>query len=374
MAMWLTEYLEMACNRWYEEAQDGRFWLFSDALFGWVKHLKQEDLAEDDAEALDVFEAMLILRPALPVHDRAFKKAVRRLNTSGRDRGGCSTVVTRTDADGVRIVIQDSCEAAARSIPAVILAAAPEEPRGRKQVPIVSFGIPCGYRGAWTRWFRLVALGCSGLPGHKIIPPPRSSLVASPVASATTAPSFGAGPVIPAVSTVARVATAYRLPLAPPKPNALLQDPSTALGAEDEVGLERRVGCLRSLSAGLPTSILLVSMVDLLGSLANNLFTWEETHPVGDPDALEAVLQGWSRSGVKDQLWSLLKIHQQRQENHLRRVEKAGIWRDRGSGTCDPQDDGARAYATWYRDAIGSPQSGNSGGGNPNWGGGYYNE
>jgi len=32
-------------------------------------------------------------------------------------------------------------------------------------------------------------------------------------------------------------------------------------------------------------------MVDLLGSLSNYLFSWAETHPVGDPDALEEVLQ-----------------------------------------------------------------------------------
>jgi len=40
MAIWVTEYLEMACNRWYEEARDGRFWLFAEALFGWVKQLE----------------------------------------------------------------------------------------------------------------------------------------------------------------------------------------------------------------------------------------------------------------------------------------------------------------------------------------------
>jgi len=34
MAIWVTEYLVVACNCWYEEARDGRFWLFSNALFG----------------------------------------------------------------------------------------------------------------------------------------------------------------------------------------------------------------------------------------------------------------------------------------------------------------------------------------------------
>jgi len=37
MAIWVTEYLVMACNCLYEEALDGRFWLFSDALLGCVK-------------------------------------------------------------------------------------------------------------------------------------------------------------------------------------------------------------------------------------------------------------------------------------------------------------------------------------------------
>jgi len=54
-------------------------------------------------------------------------------------------------------------------------------------------------------------------------------------------------------------------------------------------------------------------MVKVLGSLSNDLFTWAETNPVGDPDALEAVLQAWSRAGMNDHLWRLLNIHQQRQ-------------------------------------------------------------
>jgi len=38
-AIWVTEYLVVACTCWYEEARDGRFWLFSDALLGWAKQL-----------------------------------------------------------------------------------------------------------------------------------------------------------------------------------------------------------------------------------------------------------------------------------------------------------------------------------------------
>jgi len=113
MAVWVTEYLVKASNRWYEEARDGRFWLFSDALFGWVKQLEPEELAGDDANALDVFQAMQALRAALPVQHQAFHDAVRRLDTSRRDRDGWLTVVTRHDTDGVRIVIQDPLDAAA---------------------------------------------------------------------------------------------------------------------------------------------------------------------------------------------------------------------------------------------------------------------
>ena len=75
MAIWVTEYLVVACNRWYEEARDGRFWLFADALFGWVKQLAPEELAGDDADALDFFQVMLALRTALPVQDQAFHDA-----------------------------------------------------------------------------------------------------------------------------------------------------------------------------------------------------------------------------------------------------------------------------------------------------------
>jgi len=65
---------------------------------------------------------------------------------------------------------------------------------------------------------------------------------------------------------------------------------------------------------------------------------------VGDPGALEAVLQGLSRAGVNTQLWRPLNIHQQRQENHLRRVEQAGTWRARG-----PPD--LRLQGRWKRTA-----------------------
>jgi len=88
MAVWLAEFLLMACNRLYEEARDGRFWLFSDALFGWDKQLKPDDLAGDDDEALHFFKAMLTLRAAFPFHDRDFHGAVRRLDASRSDRDG----------------------------------------------------------------------------------------------------------------------------------------------------------------------------------------------------------------------------------------------------------------------------------------------
>ena len=166
------------------------------------------------------------------------------------------------------------------------------------------------------------------------------------------------------VRTVARVATANRLPSPPPVPDSLLSDTSASLGSEDESWPERFVGRLRGASAGVPTSVLLVSLADLLGSLSNDLFTGAETHPVGDPEALEAVLQGWSRAGVNDQLWRLLNIHQQRQEEHLLRAEQAGTWRARGSGTGGRREEAAGAIETWYGDAPGSPQRGTGGGGN----------
>ena len=148
MAIWVTEYLVVACNRWYEEARDGRFWLFSDALFGWVKQLAPEELAGDDTDALAFFQAMLALRAALPVQDQAFHDAVRRLDTSRRDRDGWLTVVTRHDTDGARIVIQDPLDAAAYSIPASSMAVPAEPPLGRAQVPLASVGVPSGRASA----------------------------------------------------------------------------------------------------------------------------------------------------------------------------------------------------------------------------------
>ena len=95
MAIRVTEYFVMACTRSYEEARDCRFWSFSDAVFGWVKQLMPEELAGDDTEALGFFQALLALRATRPVHDQAFHDAVRRLDTSRRDRDGWLTVVTR---------------------------------------------------------------------------------------------------------------------------------------------------------------------------------------------------------------------------------------------------------------------------------------
>jgi len=52
------------------------------------------------------------------------------------------------------------------------------------------------------------------------------------------------------------------------------------LGSEGEIWLERLVGRFRGPSAGFPTSVLFVSVVDVLRSLSNDLFTWAEMHTV----------------------------------------------------------------------------------------------
>jgi len=251
----------------------------------------------------------------------------------------------------------------------------PEAPLVLAQIPLAPVGIPSGWASAEAQ--RTGGSGSSPfgdlpLPGPELVLPPRASPIVSPVTLATTASSSRADPATPVMSTVARAATASRLPLAPPVPDSLLSDTSATLGSESEAWLERLVGRHRRSSAGFPTSVFLVSMVDLLGSFSSDLFTWAETHPVGDPTALEAVLQGWSRAGVNDQLWRQLNIHQQRQENHLRRVEQAGTWRARGSGTGDCREESAGANETWYRDSSGSPQRGTGGGGSQTWRSGYY--
>jgi len=174
MVIWVTEYWVMACNRWYEEAHDGRFWLFSDALSGWVKQLEPEELAGDDADALGFFRAMLALRAALLVQDQAFHDAVRRLDTSRRDRDGWLTVVTRHGTDGVRIVIQDPLDAAVYSIPASCMAVPPKAPLGRAQAPLASVGVPSGWAFAVAQ--RTGGSGSSPfggppIPGHQLVPP-----------------------------------------------------------------------------------------------------------------------------------------------------------------------------------------------------------
>jgi len=91
---------------------------------------------------------MLALRAALPVQDQDSHDAVRRLDTSRRDREGWLTVVTLHDTDGVRIVIQDHLDSAAYSIPASCMAVPAEAPLGRAQVPLASVGVPSGWVSA----------------------------------------------------------------------------------------------------------------------------------------------------------------------------------------------------------------------------------
>jgi len=182
MAIWVTEYLVMACSHWYEEARDSRFWVFSGALVGWLNQLEPEDLAVDEADALGFFQAMLALRAALSVHDQASHDAVRRLDTSRRDRDGRRTVVTRQDTDGVRIVVQNLFDAAAYSIPASCVAVPAEAPLCRAQVPLASVGVPSGWASAVaqrTTGSGSSPLGGLPLPGHKLMPPPRPSHLAN---------------------------------------------------------------------------------------------------------------------------------------------------------------------------------------------------
>jgi len=134
----------------------------------------------------------------------------------------------------VRIVIQDPLDAAAYSIPASYIAVPVEPPLGRAQVPLASVGVPSGWASAVaqrTGGSGSLPLGGLPLPGHHLMPPPRASLLASPVTLATTAPSSRTDPATPVVSTVARVATANRLPLAPPVPDSLLSDTSVEHGS-----------------------------------------------------------------------------------------------------------------------------------------------
>ena len=344
MAIWVTEYSVMACHRWVEKARDCRCWLFSHALFRWVEQIKPKDLAGEPSGAFEYLRAMSTLRAALPFHDRAFHLTVRRLETPRRDKDGWLSVVTGKDADGVRIVIVDPLKAAACSVPAACMAAPPEKRLGPSNVPIASFGIPSDWASAVARRTGGSGSSTSGglpLPLHQRFPPPRASLVDFPVPLATTAPSSGAGPATPVVRTVAIVATANCFPLPRSVPDSLFLDSSTTIGSAGEMRLQRLGGRLRGPSDGFPNSVILVSMVDLLGRLANDSFTWAETHQVNQSNALEAGLQGFSRSGVSDRLWHLLSIHQQRQDRPPPVDGDGRSGSARGSGTSDRRIDAA---------------------------------
>lgn len=214
-----------------------------------------------------MFKAIFNHRAALSVHYPAFHDAVSLPDTSRCERDGLLTVVTRPDANGVRIGIQDPLEDAAFSMPAVGMDATQEEPRTWAQVPTPSVGIPSAWASAVPR---RTGGSCSsslcGLPllGHQRVPPHSSFLAASPVTLAMSAPIFGAGRDTPGVSAVARVATANRVPLPPPVPDSLFLDTSATHGSEGEALLEPLVGRLCGPSDVFPLSELLVSVVNLL--------------------------------------------------------------------------------------------------------------
>jgi len=91
---------------------------------------------------------MLALRVTRPVHEQAFHAAVRRLDTSRRDRDRWLTVATRQDADGVRIAIQDPLDSTAYPIPPSFLEALSEAPLGQSPEPLASVGTPSGWGSA----------------------------------------------------------------------------------------------------------------------------------------------------------------------------------------------------------------------------------
>jgi len=135
----------------------------------------------------------------------------------------------------VRIVIQGPLDAAAYLIPASCMAVPAEAPLGRAQVPLASVRGPVGVgvrRGAANRSFWLFALGRSASPGSSVGALSPCFLLASPVTLATTAPSSLADPATPVVSTVTRVGTANRLPLALPVPDSLLFNTSATRRSE----------------------------------------------------------------------------------------------------------------------------------------------
>jgi len=338
-----------------------------------VKKINPEELSGDASKALGFLQAMLTLRAALSVQDQTFHDAVRRLSPSIRNRHGWLPMMTRQDADGVRVVLQDPLDAAAYSILPSYTAAPLERPLGWDQEPIAFVGIP-------SRWASAVAqqTGVSGssplrgppFPGHQLVPPPRASLVASPVALWTTAPSSRADPVPPKVNTVDRVATANRFPLARPVPDSLPQDTSAMLGSEEEVCCRVLLGVCVVRRLGFPPACSWSSWSICLGACRLTYSPGQRHTRWGTPTLWRRCFRS-SRQGVNDHLWRLLNIQQQLQGSMLRLVELAGTGRARGSGTGDLRDDSAGAHETNDRDAPGSPQRGTGGGGNQTWSGGY---
>jgi len=206
------------------------------------------------------------------------------------------------------------------------------------------------------------------MSGHLPGPPPCTPLVLSPVTRATAPPSSGPQSVPPATSgpetgLAARVRPADRLPLAPPVPDSLLGDNSSTLGPEGEAWLDGLVGRLPGTTRQTTLSVLLVSLVDLLGSWSTDLVTWSEGHPVVDPASLTEVVNGCIQPVVNSRLWRLLQLHQSRQDGHLRRPDSGSNWQQGGAGQGERRDEPAAAGGSWPRGAPASPYRGTSGGG-----------
>jgi len=229
------------------------------------------------------------------------------------------------------------------------LATLPPSAHGLTRAPLQPAGLSSGWGVAVVQLAKepvLSPVRGPTFPGHLPFPLPRTPLVASPVIRTTAPPSTGPQSVPQATSgpdteLATRVRAGDCVSSAPPVSDTLLGDNSSTMGPEGEAWVEGLVGRLPGTTRKTTLSVLLVSLVDLLGSWSSNFVTWSEGHRVFDVASLTEVMNGCVQPGVKSRLWCLLQLQQSRQEGHLPRSEPGNDWQYGGGDQGERRDNPA---------------------------------
>jgi len=386
IALWATEYLVLTITRWYLDAHQGKFWLFSSSLVALVKQLPAAGLVGDDAEALAFHKATVDHRACLPVGDMRFRAAVQRMDPQLANRIGWLDVQVHRTEGQVRLLIWDDLHAQSLGIPPACMAASLDASWRSAPVPLVPAAMTLSLWETAVNQRRALATpgvyypasrvphfrGYAPTPVRSTAPPPVATpAVSSPATPAAQLPAPGA--VVAPVSTPAsslpgsrvtvstpevpsrpgaptvsawptsvlgsplRMADGTRLPLGTVTPSSLRTGASTHLGVSGEEWLENILGRLPEATRDYSLSAVLFALADVVTGQADVLLIWAARQPTPEFTALPGLLTQYTRNGVNAHFWRLLKVHAAQERAYQestapRREREQRAWPSGGAG------------------------------------------